>query len=109
MSNRNPRPGAAAGASLSGSGGLDWQPYAACKGEDPELFFAPEVESEIARQRREARAKAVCSRCPVWRACLDWRLGFEHQRDGGIWGALDEEERWKLRKNRVRAARRNAA
>ena len=109
--NRPPRPGAAAMASRQD---LDWQRFAACKGEDPELFFSPgpgpdgtdlrELAGE--RKRREAQAKAICARCPVWRDCLEYRLGSEHQLDGGIWAGLDQEQRWKLRKNRVRTAAR---
>lgn len=84
---------------------LDWQPRAACRHADPGLFFAPEVERISARQRREAKAKAICAGCPVRTPCLEWRLSFdEHQRDGGIWGMADEDERWKIRKSRVRAA-----
>lgn len=106
--NRNPRPGAGAEASRPD---LDWQLYAACKGEDPELFFSPEMEYAQERLRREAKAKAICHGCPVWRDCLEYRLGAEHQLDGGIWGGQDEGERWRLRKRRIRAAaaRRRAA
>jgi WhiB family redox-sensing transcriptional regulator len=99
--NRNPRPGAAAEASRPD---LGWQDAAACKGEDTELFFSPEIERPLDQLRREAQAKAICGRCPVWRNCLEYRLKSEHQRDGGIWGGLDEQQRWSLRKRRVRAA-----
>lgn len=113
----NPRPGAATAISRAD---LEWQERAACKGEDPELFFAPDVpdDAELAElgalraewKRRESAARRICVSCPVRSACLEWRLGFEHQRDGGIWAGLDEEQRWKLRKIRVRtAARRRAA
>jgi WhiB family redox-sensing transcriptional regulator len=97
---------------MASPAGLDWQDRAACKGADPELFFAPgpgpdgsdlkELAAE--RKRRESTARRICASCPVRVACLEWRLRFEHQRDGGIWGGLDEEQRWKLRKNRIRAA-----
>lgn len=102
----NPRPGCTAETSADDIG---WQDDAACRGADPDLFFAPDVESVTARERREARAKRVCSRCPVAEACLEWRLGFEHQRDAGIWGAMNEDERWWLRKNRLRTERRKAS
>jgi WhiB family redox-sensing transcriptional regulator len=118
---RRLNPGAAAGPSLSGSSTLGWQEQAACRGEDPDLFFAPAVPDDATLpelgalaaewKRREAAARRICASCPVRTACLDWRLRFEHQRDGGIWGGLDEEQRWKLHRNRVRAAsaRRRAA
>ena len=95
------RPGGSAETSRSD---LDWQDRGACRdGEDAGLFFAPEVESATARERREARAKRICSRCPVRVACLEWRLQFEHQQDAGVWGGKNEDERWTIRKRRIRA------
>ena len=117
--NRNPRPGAAAAASRPG---LEWQEHAACRGEDPGLFFAPPIPegadlAELAAlaaetERRTRKARRICASCQVRAACLEWRLADEHQLDGGIWGGLDEQERWTLRKRRIRAtaaARRRAA
>jgi WhiB family transcriptional regulator, redox-sensing transcriptional regulator len=117
--NRNPRPGAAAEASRPD---LDWQENAACRGEDPDLFFATVIPDgaglkELAKlaaahKRRESKARRICAACPVRSACLEWRLADEHQLDGGIWGGLDEQERWRLRKRRIRSAaakRRQAA
>jgi WhiB family redox-sensing transcriptional regulator len=111
----NPRPGAATETSRAD---LKWQERAACKGEDPDLFFAPAVPDDAGLadlgalaaewKRRQSAARRICVSCPVRTDCLDWRLGFEHQRDGGIWAGLDEEQRWTLRRNRVRAARRVA-
>jgi WhiB family redox-sensing transcriptional regulator len=113
----NPRPGAATATSRAA---LEWQERAACKGADLNLFFTPDVDlnglglKELTRlaaeqKRNEAAARRICASCPVRIDCLEWRLRFEHQRDGGIWGGLGEQERWRLRKNRVRTARRNAA
>lgn len=87
---------------------LDWQKSAACRDEDPELFFAPDRETQRQRRRREARARAICSGCVVRAACLEYRLGDKRQRDEGIWAGLDENERRRLRYNRARAARRAA-
>jgi WhiB family redox-sensing transcriptional regulator len=114
--NRKPRPGGVATAIRPG---LDWQERAACRSEDPETFFAPDVSLEDAdlaelaeavaeRRRREARAKSICSGCIVRTACLEWRLADEHQLDAGVWGGKNEQERWTLHRNRVRAARRSA-
>ena len=97
--NRNPRPGGTARTGVPG-----WQEHAACRGEDPDLFFAPEIEYPAARKRRETQAKQVCARCPVRLPCLEWRLRSESQRDAGIWGGLNEDERILLRRRRVRAA-----
>jgi WhiB family redox-sensing transcriptional regulator len=106
------RPG---GSAETSRGDLDWHDDAACKGYPLSLFFAPDVDlstlsldelGQLAAERKhnEAAARRICMSCPVRRACLEWRLGFEHQRDGGIWGGLDEEQRWALHRNRVRSA-----
>jgi WhiB family redox-sensing transcriptional regulator len=97
---------------------LDWQERAACRGKDPELFFAPTIPDGATlpelgalaaeRKRREAAARRICASCPVRTACLNWRLADGHQLDGGVWGGKNEEERWRLHKNRIRAARRSA-
>lgn len=49
-----------------------WRNLAGCRGEDPDLFFAPlgeQANSRTARDR-EARAKAICHACPVMADCL---------------------------------------
>jgi WhiB family transcriptional regulator, redox-sensing transcriptional regulator len=48
----------------------EWQARAACVGEDPELFFAPEGERDRARRVREAEAATICARCDVRAECL---------------------------------------
>ncbi|MFE6610974.1 WhiB family transcriptional regulator [Amycolatopsis sp. NPDC057786] len=62
---------------------------AACRGEDPELFFPVTETGPGARQA--ARAKAVCARCPVISACLAHAVenGLAH----GIFGGLTGSER----------------
>ncbi|MBY8879687.1 WhiB family transcriptional regulator [Actinacidiphila acidipaludis] len=75
----------------------EWQDRAACRDEDPELFF-PVGTSGPALLRIE-EAKAVCHRCPVMEQCR--RLALESGQDSGVWGGLTEEER--------RAARRRAS
>ncbi|WP_037304411.1 WhiB family transcriptional regulator [Amycolatopsis orientalis] len=71
---------------------------AACRGEDPELFFPVTETGPGARQ--VARAKAVCARCPVTSACLAFALdnGLAH----GVFGGLTSSER--RRPIRVRSA-----
>lgn len=69
-----------------------WQARAACRGPDSSTFFPPlRFEPKEERERREARAKSICARCPVRRPCLDYalRAGEPH----GIWGGLNEAER----------------
>ncbi|KFU75444.1 transcription factor WhiB [Amycolatopsis lurida] len=62
---------------------------AACRGEDPELFFPVTETGPGARQA--ARAKAVCARCPVTSACLAYAVenGLAH----GVFGGLTGSER----------------
>jgi WhiB family redox-sensing transcriptional regulator len=83
-----------------------WRDRAACRHADPELFFAPDDETEQARAAREAAAKAVCSDCPVVSDCGDFALG--RRAKTGIWGALTERERENLLR-RIRRARRRQA
>jgi WhiB family transcriptional regulator, redox-sensing transcriptional regulator len=62
--------------------------YAACAGEDPDLFFP---DASQASDNDTARAKAICARCPVRDECLKWAI--DNQQIHGIWGGLDESER----------------
>jgi WhiB family redox-sensing transcriptional regulator len=68
-----------------------WQDEAACRGADGALFFASDPERRASRSRREARAKAICQRCPVIEQCLAFALRVEEP--CGIWGGLSEDER----------------
>jgi len=84
---------------------VSWQDRAACRGIDALLFFGPDHEARPEREIREAKAKAVCTLCPVRVQCLDYavRNPIRH----GIWGGLNEEER--ARERRRRAHRPDAA
>ena len=81
----------------------DWRHRAACRDEDPELFFPLSEIGPGARQT--AQAKAVCARCPVRAECLDYALdnGLDH----GIYGGVTESERRTLRRT-ARPARKAA-
>jgi WhiB family redox-sensing transcriptional regulator len=46
-------------------------------------------------------AKAVCRRCDVREACLQWAL--ESGQDAGVWGGLSEDERRALKRRNARA------
>lgn len=70
----------------------DWCHRAACRGEDPELFFPIGAAGPALVQI--ARAKQVCARCPVRAACL--RFALVTGQDYGIWGGLTEDERRQL-------------
>ncbi|MCW5250218.1 MULTISPECIES: WhiB family transcriptional regulator [unclassified Streptomyces] len=79
----------------------NWRQHAACRTEDPDLFFPIGTTGPALVQTE--RAKAVCARCAVREECLRWALGTE--RTLGVWGGTDEAERRTLRR---RAARRGA-
>ena len=83
---------------------LDWQEDASCREFDNVLFFGEDFgESELERQAREAHAKAVCQRCPVIEACLEFSMDTNQKY--GIWGGLTDKERASLKRRRARARR----
>lgn len=82
---------------------LEWQELAACNEYDNVLFFGEEGESELEKQARERRAKAVCHRCPVQDPCLEFAM--ETNQKYGIWGGLTDKERASLKRRRARARR----
>lgn len=79
----------------------NWQHSAACRDEDPELFF-PVGSSGPAILKIE-EAKSVCRRCPVMEQCRQWAM--DTGQEAGVWGGLSEDERrsMKRRANRLRA------
>lgn len=67
----------------------DWREHAVCKGRT-RLFFPPKAERPQARARREAKARLLCSTCPVAEPCRSFaRINHEY----GYWGGESEEER----------------
>ncbi|WP_069173914.1 WhiB family transcriptional regulator [Streptomyces griseus] len=81
----------------------NWRTHAACREEDPDLFFPIGSTGPALVQTEEA--KAVCRQCPVREKCLDWAL--ENGQDSGVWGGLDENERRALKRRRARAQARS--
>jgi WhiB family redox-sensing transcriptional regulator len=75
----------------------DWRDRAACRSEDPELFF-----SDSARGPRYAAdvaaATQVCRRCPVVTDCLQWALAT--RLEFGVAGGMGEDERRALTRPR---------
>ncbi|WP_443057150.1 WhiB family transcriptional regulator [Streptomyces sp. NBC_00669] len=65
---------------------LSWRDRAACRNEDPELFFPKQ-----AGNKQEELAKEVCARCPVREQCADEarlvRPGY------GVWGGASVADR----------------
>ncbi|MBQ1109357.1 WhiB family transcriptional regulator [Streptomyces sp. 404i] len=78
----------------------NWRLHAACREEDPDLFFPIGSTGPAVVQIEEA--KAVCRTCPVQAACLEWAL--ENKQDSGIWGGLSENERRSLKRRSRRRA-----
>lgn len=68
--------------------------YEPCAVSDPELFF-PERRNAFIKNTETA--KALCRSCPVLSDCLNYAL---HTDVDGIWGATDEVERKKIRKEK---------
>jgi WhiB family redox-sensing transcriptional regulator len=71
-----------------------WQTLAECRGERVEMFIPD-------RGGPTARAKQLCSRCPVRAECLRYALAIPDL--VGYWAGTNERER-----RRLRAARRRA-
>lgn len=77
-----------------------WWTRAACRGEDPDLFFPEGHGAGFAPQIE--KAKAVCAGCPVRAVCLQDALDVPHK--AGIWGGVDEWDREVMRRRRRKAA-----
>ncbi|GHI83111.1 WhiB family transcriptional regulator [Streptomyces xanthophaeus] len=80
---------------------MDWRHEAACRWEDPDLFFPIGTGGPALLQAEEA--KAVCRRCPVLDACLAWAL--DGGQDMGVCGGLTEEERRAVKRRTARTNR----
>ncbi|MEU9201633.1 WhiB family transcriptional regulator [Streptomyces sp. NPDC048332] len=79
----------------------NWRMRAACREDDPDLFFPIGSTGPALVQTEEA--KAVCRGCPVRRECLRWAL--DNGQDAGVWGGLDETERRALKRRSRRQAK----
>lgn len=84
------------------AGSNDWRHQAACRGKDMDLFFAAEGERGSERRIREAKAKALCSGCPVRTDCLLYALTSPEK--FGTWGGLSEDERQSKKRAQQRQA-----
>ncbi|MEU7472587.1 WhiB family transcriptional regulator [Streptomyces sp. NPDC044984] len=78
----------------------NWRARAACRTEDPDLFFPIGTTGPALMQAEQA--KAVCRRCPVREQCLQWAL--DTGQSIGVWGGTSETERRAL-KRRIAARR----
>jgi WhiB family redox-sensing transcriptional regulator len=67
----------------------EWSERAVCRGKTT-IFFGSPRERPGRRRRREALAKSYCAVCPLIEPCRE--LG-RLNRENGIWGGENEEER----------------
>ncbi|NEY33045.1 hypothetical protein GTU99_12730 [Streptomyces sp. PRKS01-65] len=67
----------------------DWRDRAACRYEDPDLFFPAGTTGTFLLQIEQA--KDVCRRCPVLAHCAQW--AWETRPSDGIFAGLTEPER----------------
>jgi WhiB family redox-sensing transcriptional regulator len=70
----------------------DWRDRAACRDEDPGLFFPADDGTGVAATRE---ARAICAGCPVSAQCLQFALSSPER--WGTWGGLPEQERHGMR------------
>jgi WhiB family redox-sensing transcriptional regulator len=73
-----------------------WAEDAACRHEDPDLFFPPEDERGRYATLRETLAKRICLGCPVLGECTSYALANDERY--GVWGGLTPAERDRLRR-----------
>jgi WhiB family redox-sensing transcriptional regulator len=77
---------------LSAALSTEWQQHGLCRATDSAVFFPPaHFEHKPEREAREAKAKAICMRCPVRVECLEWALAVREPH--GVWGGHSESER----------------
>lgn len=76
----------------------DWRAKAACRDEDPALFF-PNGDSGPNLLAIE-QAKAICRTCPALEACAQWAA--DERVEYGIFGGLTEQERRAVHRGTVR-------
>ena len=85
-----------------------WRDGAACRGQDPELFFPIGSTGPALAQAEEA--KAVCRTCTVLVDCLAWVTGSEPPgQEAGVCAGLSEDERRALKRRTARARQQAAA
>jgi WhiB family redox-sensing transcriptional regulator len=84
---------------------MDWRHRAACRDEDPELFFPVGTTGPALLQIAEA--KIACRRCPVSTECLNWALASGQ--DAGVWGGMSEDERRAVKRRHAPTGARTGA
>lgn len=77
---------------------LEWMRDGLCRQVDPDIFFHPD-KGQDTPGRLEA-ARKTCQACEVLSTCREWILDREDagMREYGMWGAMTEGERTKVRR-----------
>jgi len=84
----------------------NWRDRAACRNEEPELFFPVGTTGPALAQIEEA--KAVCQSCTVLVDCLQWVTSNEPPgHEAGVCAGLSETERRALKRRAARARQQN--
>ncbi|MFF4019973.1 WhiB family transcriptional regulator [Streptomyces sp. NPDC001843] len=81
-----------------------WGPRGICRYEDRGLFFAEGMHNRKPAEAVQAlwnQAKEICAMCPVLQECKRDTLGEEY----GVFGGLDQFERYKIRRALPQAVR----
>jgi len=76
----------------------EWMGRAACRDEDPDLFFPEGTTSQL--HAKKLRAKENCGRCPVQTECLEYAVGLGWLFDG-IWAGFEAAEIRKMARDRA--------
>jgi WhiB family redox-sensing transcriptional regulator len=74
---------------------LSWRQSAACRGVDPEIFYAATDEDADV-------AKSICAQCMVREPCLEYALANRERE--GVWGGATERERRRIVRQRRKTA-----
>ncbi len=72
---------------------VDWE-AAECRDLYTDLFYSVEEERNASAYNNINALRSVCSRCPIWKACLTY--AFENE-SYGVWGGLTSVERQAFR------------
>jgi WhiB family transcriptional regulator, redox-sensing transcriptional regulator len=82
-----------------------WRSLAACRGEDPAIFYPEPTSGRPSRKvqpEEYAAARGFCRSCPVRLDCLDFALTTNQ--DDGMWGDRTPNQRKEMRR-KMRARR----
>jgi WhiB family redox-sensing transcriptional regulator len=66
----------------------DWMDFAACKGEDPKIFFSEGPPVMV------NKAKEICFSCPVIEPCSELAMTMHN----GVWAGMTPRERSEIKR-----------